>query len=60
MGILSTSIWYAVLGVIWWSLWNERNGKIFEKFHSSNELVTFIYKSLFEWVSTWASFDDGE
>lgn len=55
------SIWHALPGVISWGLWRERNNMIFEdKFRSQDEVVVAIYKSLFEWASVWAIFEDGE
>lgn len=57
LGSLSTSIWCAIC----WRLWKERNSRIFEdKVRSQEEMVISIYKSLFEWASIWANFDDVE
>lgn len=52
---------YQIPRVICWGLWNERNSRIFEdKFHSMDEIIIHIYKSLFEWASNWESYEDGE
>lgn len=52
-------IWHALPSVICWGLWKEKNARIFkDRAQSEVELILFIYKALFDWVSVWAAFEE--
>lgn len=54
-------IWQALPSAICWSLWKERNTKIFYgRMRNQIELVNYIYNLLFDWVSIRAEFEEME